>query len=193
MSKGKRHKPIAASSRRVGRMAWIAGGIGLAAVVTVGVAVFAGRSDERATPSLTGSRSTESQLITSALPVVDVYKSPTCGCCSKWVDHLGEEGFEVRSTDTSDLADFKASHGVPRQVESCHTALVAGYVVEGHVPASDIERLLRKRPATIRGVAVPGMPIGSPGMEVPGTKAQPYDVIAFDKNGRTDVFASHGR
>jgi hypothetical protein len=105
---------------------------------------------------------------------------------------MREEGFEVRTTDTSDLADFKASHGVPRQVESCHTALVAGYVVEGHVPASDIQRLLRERPG-IRGVAVPGMPIGSPGMEVPGTKAQPYDVIAFDKNGRTDVFASHGR
>ena len=192
MSKGKRHKPIAASSRRVGRMTWIAGGIGLAAVVTVGVAVFAGRSDERDTPSLTASRSTESQLSTSALLVVDVYKSPTCGCCSKWVDHMREEGFEVRTTDTSDLADFKASHGVPGQVESCHTALVGGYVVEGHVPASDIQRLLRERPA-IRGVAVPGMPIGSPGMEVPGTKAQPYDVIALDENGRTDVFASHGR
>ena len=192
MSKGKRHKPTRASSRRVGRTTWIAGGIGLAAVVTVGVAVFAGRSDERDTPSLTASRSTESQLSTSALPVVDVYKSPTCGCCSKWVDHMREEGFEVRTTDTSELADFKASHGVPRQMESCHTALVGGYVVEGHVPASDIQRLLRERPG-IRGVAVPGMPIGSPGMEIPGTKAQPYDVIAFDKTGRTEVFASHGR
>jgi hypothetical protein len=192
MSKGKRHKPTAAPSRRVGRTTWIAGGIGLAAVVTVGVAVFAGRSDERDTPSLTASRSTESQLSTSALPVVDVYKSLTCGCCSKWVDHRREEGFEVRTTDTSDLADFKASHGVPREVESCHTALVGGYVVEGHVPASDIQRLLREHPG-IRGVAVPGMPIGSPGMEIPGTKAQPYDVIAFDRAARTDVFASHGR
>lgn len=88
MSKGERHKPTAAAARRVGRTTWIASGIGLAAVVTVGVAVFAGRADERATPLLTGSRSTESQLRTSALPVVDVYKSPTCGCCSKWVDHL---------------------------------------------------------------------------------------------------------
>ena len=191
MSKGK-HKSIAASSRRLGKMTWIAGGIGLAAVVTVGVAVFAGRSDGRAAPSLTGSRATESPLRTSARPVIDVYKSPTCGCCSKWVDHLREEGFEVRTTDTNDLADVKASHGVPTQLESCHTALVAGYVVEGHVPASDIERLLRERPG-ISGVAVPGMPIGSPGMEVPGTKAQPYDVISFDEGGRTDVFASHGR
>lgn len=191
MSKGKRHNPTAAPSSRVVRTRWIAGGIGLAAVVAVGVAVFAGRSDERGTPSLIASRLSESQPSTSALPVVDVYKSPTCGCCSKWVDHLREEGFEVRTTDASDLTDFKASHGVPRQVESCHTALVAGYVLEGHVPAADVQRLLRERPA-IAGLAVPGMPIGSPGMEVPGTKAQPYDVIAFDNTGRTEVFARHG-
>lgn len=192
MSKEKRHEPIAASSRRVGRRSWIGGGIGLAAVVTVGVAVFAGRSDERATPSLSGSRSSESQLSTSALPIVDVYKSPTCGCCSKWVDHLREEGFEVRTTDTSDLAEFKASHGVPRQLESCHTALVGGYVLEGHVPAADVKRLLQERPA-VAGLAVGGMPIGSPGMEVPGSATQPYDVIAFRNNGATEVFASHGR
>ncbi len=83
-------------------------------------------------------------------------------------------------------------HSVPHHAESCHTALVAGYVVEGHVPASDIQRLLRARPA-ITGLAVPGMPTGSPGMEVPGTMAQPYDVIAFEKNGDTQVFARHGR
>lgn len=192
MSKGKRQKPTPAAARRVGRRTWIGGGIGLAAVVTVGVAVFAGRSDERPTPSLTASRSTESQRSTSALPVVDVYKSPTCGCCSKWVDHLREEGFEVRTTDTGDLADFKASHGVPRRLESCHTALAAGYVLEGHVPGADVKRLLQERPA-IAGLAVAGMPIGSPGMEVPGTAVQPYEVIAFRNNGETDVFARHGR
>lgn len=190
MGKGKGHRPIAASSRRMGRMAWLGGWIGLAAVVTI-VAVFAGRPDEGAAPPVTGS-STKSQLTPSTLPIVDVYKSPTCGCCSKWVDHLRNAGFEVRTTDTRDLTDFKVSHSVPRHVESCHTALVAGYVVEGHVPASDIQRLLRERPA-ITGVGVPGMPIGSPGMEVPGTEAQPYDVIAFDENGHTDVFARHGR
>jgi hypothetical protein len=104
---------------------------------------------------------------------------------------LAQAGFEVRTTDTRELASFKARHGV-RTTESCHTALVAGYVVEGHVPASDIQRLLRER-AAITGLAVPGMPIGSPGMEVPGTTAQPYDVIAFEKNGDTQVFARHGR
>jgi hypothetical protein len=192
MNRGKGHKPIAASARHVGRTAWIGGGMGLAAAVAVGVAVFAGRADEAATPSATARGSTKSHLGTSALPIVDVYKSPTCGCCANWVDHLREAGFEVRTTDMRDLTDFKASQSVPRHVESCHTALVDGYVVEGHVPASDIQRLLRERPA-ITGVAVPGMPIGSPGMEVPGTRGQPYDVIAFDENGHTDVFASHGR
>ena len=190
MPKGKARKPIAASSRRVGRVMWIVGGLGLAAVVTVGITVFAGRANDGPTPAVTRSTA-NSQLNASALPIVDVYKTPTCGCCSKWVEHLRAAGFEVRTTDMRDLSDFKASHGVPPQAESCHTAVVAGYAVEGHVPASDLRRLLRERPA-ISGLAVPGMPIGSPGMEVPGTKAQPFDVIAFDENGRTDVFASHG-
>jgi len=97
----------------------------------------------------------------------------------------------VRTTETPNLAEFNASHGVPNGVQSCHTALVGGYVVEGHVPASDIQRLLRERPA-VAGLAVPGMPIGSPGMEVPGRPAQPYDVLAFDEDGTTRVFAKHG-
>jgi hypothetical protein len=87
---------------------------------------------------------------------------------------------------------LKAKHGVPRQAQSCHTALVSGYVIEGHVPAADVQRLLKERPA-IAGLALPGMPVGSPGMEVPGVKAQPYEVLAFDKMGRTSVFATHGR
>ncbi|HEY1303841.1 MAG TPA: DUF411 domain-containing protein [Vicinamibacterales bacterium] len=123
-------------------------------------------------------------------PTVDVYKDPTCGCCSNWVEHLQANGFAVRTTNREDLADLKAKHGVPPRVRSCHMAIVNGYVVEGHVPANDIQRLLKERPA-IAGVAVPGMPIGSPGMEVPGQKAQPFDVLSFDKDGQTRVFASH--
>lgn len=123
---------------------------------------------------------------------VEVYKSPTCGCCSKWVDHLRSHGFVVRTTDTETVDQLKTKHGVPRQARSCHTALVGGYVVEGHVPAADVQRLLKERPA-IAGIAVPGMPIGSPGMEVPGVKNQPFDVVAFTKDGSTKVFASHGR
>ena len=125
----------------------------------------------------------------SRLPVVEVYTEPTCGCCSKWIDHLRSHGFTARAIDTAKIDEIKTTRGVPRQARSCHTAVVGGYVVEGHVPAADIQRLLKERPA-IAGIAVPGMPIGSPGMEVPGTKAQPFDVIAF---GRTDRRASSHR
>lgn len=192
MNRSKRHTPSAASSRRIGRATWIAGGIGLAVVATVGVLVFAGASDEQVASVATSATATASHLSGSALPVIDVYKTPTCGCCSKWVDHLREKGFEVRTGDMRDLTEFKASHGVPRQLESCHTALVAGYVLEGHVPGADVQRLVEERPA-IAGLAVPGMPIGSPGMEVAGTAAQPYDVIAFLKDGSKRVFETHGR
>jgi hypothetical protein len=123
-------------------------------------------------------------------PAIDVYKDATCGCCNKWVEHLRASGFVVRVTNTRDLASFKASHGVPRQVQSCHTAIVEGYVIEGHVPASDVHRLLKERPP-IAGLAVGGMPVGSPGMEMPGAKAEPYDVMAFERSGATRVFASH--
>jgi len=123
-------------------------------------------------------------------PTVEVYKSPTCSCCSKWVDHLRSHGFTVRAINTETIEELKTSRGVPRQVRSCHTALVGGYVVEGHVPAADVQRLLKERPA-ITGIAVPGMPIGSPGMEVSGRKAQPFNVMAFAKDGSMRVFASH--
>lgn len=129
----------------------------------------------------------------SSAPSVDVYKSPTCGCCSKWVDHLRQHGFATRVTDLSDQAldQLKTKHGVPRTAQSCHTATVGGYVVEGHVPAAEIRRLLKERPA-VAGIAVAGMPLGSPGMEAPGSPAQVYNVIAFDKQGSVRVFATHG-
>ena len=123
-------------------------------------------------------------------PTVQVYKSPTCGCCANWVAHLQQHGFTTRVTETDDVAAIKAQRGVPARVQSCHTAVVDGYVIEGHVPAADVQRLLKERPAVV-GIAVPGMPIGSPGMEVPGQKPQKYDVVAFDKQGQTRVFASH--
>ena len=125
-------------------------------------------------------------------PTIEVHKSATCGCCSKWVEHLKNHGFTVRTTNREDLSDFKASHRVPRGVQSCHTAVVNGYVVEGHVPTSDVQRLLKERPEIV-GLAVPGMPIGSPGMEMEGRRVQPFDVLAFDKDGQTRVFASHGK
>ena len=125
-----------------------------------------------------------------AVPLVDVFKSPTCGCCAMWVEHMKANGFNVRTTEINDLTEIKKSRGVPDQVQSCHTAVVNGYVVEGHVPAADVHRLLKEKPA-IAGIAVGGMPVGSPGMEYPGTKAQAYDVMSFDKTGATRVFAKH--
>ena len=127
-----------------------------------------------------------------AAPTIEVYKSPTCGCCSGWVRHLRDNGFTVRTTDTEKVDELKATHRIPKQAQSCHTALVSGYVIEGHVPAADVQRLLKERPA-VAGIAVPGMPIGSPGMEVAGMKPQAFDVIAFGKDGSTRVFATHGR
>jgi hypothetical protein len=123
-------------------------------------------------------------------PLVEVFKSPTCGCCANWVDHMRASGFTVRTTDVKDLSQIKASRGIPGPVQSCHTSLVGGYVVEGHVPAADVHRLLKEKPA-IAGIAVGGMPVGSPGMEFEGLKAQAYDVMAFDKSGQTRVFAKH--
>ena len=122
-------------------------------------------------------------------PVVEVYKSPTCGCCVKWVAHLQQHGLTVRTTDVPDPSVIKMKVGVPGRLSSCHTALVDGYVVEGHVPAVDVLRLLKERPR-VTGLAVPGMPEGSPGMEGPNPDA--YDVFAFDPNGNVTMFASHG-
>lgn len=117
----------------------------------------------------------------SDLPQVTVYKSPTCGCCSAWVEHLRDNGFAVVTRDVDDLAPIKAQHGITPALASCHTARIGGYVLEGHVPAADVKTLLAQRPQ-ITGLAVPGMPIGSPGMEQ-GASKQPYDVVAFDGQG----------
>jgi len=122
---------------------------------------------------------------------IEVYKTSTCGCCSKWVDHLKASGFSVRTTDLDDLEAVKRKYGVPTDLGSCHTAVASGYVIEGHVPAADVARMLKERP-TIAGIAVPSMPAGSPGMEVPGGRVQPYRVMAFEKNGKTSIYAAYG-
>ncbi|MEW6416257.1 MAG: DUF411 domain-containing protein [Pseudomonadota bacterium] len=122
-------------------------------------------------------------------PVIDVYKSPTCGCCVKWIEHLKSNGFTVRSHDTLDVTQHKQRLGVPAGYGACHTAVVNGYVIEGHVPARDIKRLLREKPLA-RGLAVPGMPVGSPGMEQ-GNHMEPYEVILLDKRGAARTFTSY--
>jgi hypothetical protein len=120
-------------------------------------------------------------------PHVDVYKDPTCGCCAIWVTHMKMRGFDTTVTDVRDIAAVKTKHNVPTALRSCHTALVGGYVIEGHVPASDVQRLLKQRPK-VSGLAVPGMPTGSPGME--GENGRPYDVLTFDAAGKTTVFST---
>jgi hypothetical protein len=123
-------------------------------------------------------------------PTVTVYKSPTCGCCVLWADHMTASGFTVESVDVASMDDVKARLGVPSTLESCHTAIVGDYVVEGHVPAEDVKRLLAEQPDAA-GLAVPGMPIGSPGMEVEGRPADSYDVFLFTRDGRASVFSHH--
>lgn len=126
-------------------------------------------------------------LAYAPLPEVTVYKSPTCGCCTEWIRHLERAGFTVAARDVDDLAPIKRQHGVPQALESCHTAIVAGYVVEGHVPADVIQRMLQERPQ-VAGIAVPGMPAGSPGMDYPDVRPQPYDVMAFRAEGGWSVY-----
>jgi hypothetical protein len=123
----------------------------------------------------------------TAAPEVVVYKTPSCGCCKKWIEHLRANGFLVTARDTSDLGGVAAHYGVPSKLTSCHTALVGGHVVEGHVPADVIQRLLKERP-NLAGVAVPGMPAGSPGME--SETPTHFRIFTFEKSGATAVYGS---
>jgi hypothetical protein len=127
-----------------------------------------------------------------SLPELHVYKSPTCGCCKDWIKHLQAAGFKVSFTDVPDSRFYRAKLGMPAKFASCHTALVDGYVIEGHVPADDIKKLLRSRPEAL-GLAAPGMPVGSPGMDGPEYKGQvdPYDVLLVQADGRWRVFTSY--
>ncbi|MEP7177436.1 MAG: DUF411 domain-containing protein [Gemmatimonadales bacterium] len=119
---------------------------------------------------------------------ITVYKSASCGCCAKWVDHLRANGFTPVVHDEEDMDAIKDEMGVPAQVRSCHTALLGRYLVEGHVPAEELRRLLAERPAIV-GLAVPGMPKSTPGMAVPGDAHEPYEVVSFTRDGRTTLYA----
>jgi hypothetical protein len=122
-----------------------------------------------------------------ALTKMTVYKSPTCGCCAKWVEHMKKAGFDLAVTDTDNVSLIKAEHKVPSNLAACHTAIVNGYVVEGHVPEDVIRKMLAEKPK-ISGIAVAGMPRGAPGMETEGVP-QSYDVRAFDATGASPVYA----
>ena len=120
--------------------------------------------------------------------LVEVWRTPTCGCCGEWVKHLQKNGFATKVHMVDDTAPVRRAAGLPEHLGSCHTAKVGGYVVEGHVPASDIKRLLAEKPRAL-GLTAPGMPAGSPGMDIPNSPS--YQIIAFDKSGKTSVYATH--
>jgi hypothetical protein len=122
------------------------------------------------------------------LPEMLAYKSPTCGCCNDWVKHLRASGFTVKTVEVTDLRAIRQRFGVPDRLAACHTAVIGGYVVEGHVPASAVKRLLAEMPSVV-GISVPGMPNGSPGME--GPKAEAFSSLAFDERGGARVFESY--
>lgn len=134
------------------------------------------------------------QKATAPKVLVEVWKDPNCGCCKDWVSHLEANGFAVKVNETGNNA-MRAKLGIPEKLGSCHTALVGGYAVEGHVPAADIRKLLKDKPQAV-GLTVPGMPVGSPGMDgaVYGKRRDPYDVLlVLDKSGATRVFASYNK
>ena len=120
---------------------------------------------------------------------IKVYHSPSCGCCKGWIAHLEKHNFKVHSVLTDDVAVIKTKHGLPKEAASCHTAIIDGYVIEGHVPANDIKRLIKDKP-DIAGLTVPQMPVGTPGMEM-GERKDPFNVIAFDKKGNFDIFQEY--
>ena len=117
-----------------------------------------------------------------------VYRDPSCGCCKAWAAIARNAGYQVQLVDHPDMPAIKQQYGVPDELLSCHTTVVGGYAVEGHVPLEDVQRLLTEKPGGIRGIAVAGMPLGSPGMEVPDGTKQPFQVMAFDARGRVSVF-----
>ncbi len=149
------------------------------APVADGVAGAGGTDSGNARLARTNSPAADSTLV--------VYKSPSCGCCANWVDHMIDAGFRVEVHDTEEVDDRKREYGVPRELVSCHTARIGGYVIEGHVPADLVSRLLRERPS-VTGLAVPGMPAGSPGME--GPPPERYDIVSFGPAGRRTVYAT---
>ena len=121
---------------------------------------------------------------------IKVYRDPSCGCCGAWIEYLTTQGFQPKNIPISDIDAFKQEHGVPNDLVSCHTAVLNGYVIEGHVPAAEIKRLLAERPDDVIGITVPGMPTGTPGMES-GNVRDPYNVFSFDQQGNTKIFSKH--
>jgi hypothetical protein len=130
--------------------------------------------------------SAPSMAASSKASEITVYRAPSCSCCGGWIAHLAAQGFQLKEIATSNMNMLKQQHGVPNDLASCHTAVIQGYVIEGHVPVKDIKRLLAQHPK-VAGIAVPGMPIGTPGME-DGDRREPFTVFSFDEQGNAQAF-----
>lgn len=168
--------------RAFSRRSFVYGGLALGLVL-------AGCSRSERTTAQPKQTATERRS-TGAPMAMTVYRDPSCGCCKAWAELAEGNGYNVIVRDDPNMAQVKQRLGVPSQLASCHTAVVGEYVIEGHVPLDQVARLLRARPSDIRGIAVPGMPIGSPGMEVPDGTKESFQVIAFFQNGQTTAFGS---
>ena len=171
----------AASGLAISRRSAVSGGLAAGAFLLLGCSPSGGRASDGGNVSGGPAAATRKAAMT-------VYRDPSCGCCEAWGKIAEQEGYRVSILDDPDMAAVKQRLGVPPQLASCHTTLVEGLVVEGHVPLDQVDRLLRERPAGIAGIAVPGMPLGSPGMEVPDGSVQPFQVIAFKRSGETSVY-----
>jgi len=167
----------------------------IAAILLAGLlAVGCSNADDSAkatskasTPAVAESATAQAGNNSSAKPEVVMYKPPTCDCCTGWAEHLRQDGFSVVVKKQEDMDAIKTKFGVSEKLASCHTAIVDGYVIEGHVPAADVDRLLKERPDIV-GLTAPGMPMKSPGMQAVGQQPKGYSVLAFDKDGNTTVF-----
>lgn len=125
----------------------------------------------------------------SETQAITVYRSPACSCCGAWIEHMQQNGFQIKEIKTDEIETVKEKYNLPQDLASCHTAIIDGYVMEGHIPANDIKQFLQQKP-TLAGLAVPGMPVGTPGMEV-GNKKQPFAVVSFDNKGKVKVFKEY--
>ena len=162
---------------------WFRLGATILIVSGVGIGVYSAVVSSNANhPVIAESLSPEALQVTA-------FRSPTCGCCGAWIEHMQAQGFQVKDNLVEDMEAVKREHNVPGNLAACHTAVVNGYVVEGHIPAADVNRLLTEKPEVL-GIAVPGMPIGSPGMESETVK-EPYTVFTFDQRGQTTTFQDH--
>ena len=157
---------------------------------TISVSNNSAKSLDIAQAALVSTWDKETEPNYSGTRDITVYRSPSCGCCGIWLEHAQKHGFKVKDVKTEEMETLKQKYNVPPELASCHTTIVDGYVMEGHIPVDDIKRFLTEKPKNFAGLAVPGMPLGSPGMEA-GDMKQPFQVLAFNKEGKVEVFQEH--